>query len=245
MKAKNYFIVALLCVGLLLTSTVQAQEEKKYQMVEVTFMLPKVGMEKAFEKGVKSHNEAYHKDGNFKAHVDYIMTGKKTGWYAWIMGPCTFTDLDSRPKDDAHDKDWDQKVAQTIAKYGSTEYWKHNPKLSYSSGDMTPTLEEIWFVGLKRGDYYRFKELMNKIKAAFEKKGEGTMQIYDNQFNESNGRDIAIVWGMKNWAELDNEDASIKKEFEEVHGEGTWQNAMDEWTEITESIVSQLWKTGI
>lgn len=245
MKTKNYFIVALLCVGLLLSSTVQAQEEKKNQLVEVTFMLPKVGMEKAFEKGVKSHNETYHKEGANQAHVDYIMTGKQTGWYAWIMGPCTFTDLDNRPLSEAHDKDWAGKVAPTIAKYGSTEYWKHNSSLSYASSDEMPKLEEIWFIDLKRGDYYRFKELLTKIKAAFAKKGDGSMHIYDNQFNENNGRDIAIVWGLKNWAEFDNEDASIKKEYEEINGEGTWQNAMDEWSEITESIVSQVWRVGI
>ena len=33
--------------------------------------------------------------------------------------------------------------------------------------------------------------------------------------------------------------------YEEINGEGTWQNAMDEWNEITESIVRQMWKIGI
>ena len=70
------------------------------------------------------------------------------------------------------------------------------------------------------------------------------MHVYDNQFNENDGRDIAIVWGMDKWSELD-EDSSIKDIYEEINGEGTWQNAMDEWTEITESIVRQMWKIGI
>jgi len=242
MKTKTYLFALVLVASFLFSSSVIAQE--KYGMAEVIFILPKIGMEKAFENAIKEHNNAYHKEGPYKAQLDNIITGKHAGWYAWIMGPCTFTDLDARPVSDAHDKHWAQKVSPTVAEYGSTEYWKHNPKLSYQSGTETPKLEEIWFIDLKKGDYYRFKALMTKIKGAFEKKGEGNMQVYDNQFNENNGRDVAVVWGMDNWAELDK-DSSIKKTYEEINGEGTWQNAMDEWNEITESIVRQMWKIGI
>jgi len=242
MKTKIYALASILLVSIFFSSSIIAQE--KYQMVELIFMLPKIGMEKSFENGIKEHNNEYHKDGPYKAHLDVILTGKKAGWYAWLMGPCTFTDLDARPVSDAHDKHWEQKVAPNIAKYGSTEYWKHNPKISYQSGTETPKLEEIWFIDLKKGDYYRFLALMTKVKGAFEKKGEGIMHVYDNQFNENNGRDVAVVWGMDNWAELDK-DSSIKETYEEINGKGTWQNAMDEWNEITESIVRQMWKIGI
>ena len=68
------------------------------------------------------------------------------------MGPCTFTDLDMRPKGDAHGKDWEQNVAPTIAKYGAVEYWKHNPKWSFKSGTDEPKIEEIWVLGIKRGE---------------------------------------------------------------------------------------------
>lgn len=242
MKTKAY-VITLLLATFLISSTTLAQAT--YQMVEVAFMRPKIGMEKAFENVVKEHNNTYHKDGPYKGHLDLILTGKQAGWYAWIMGPCTFTDLDARPLSSAHEKHWEHKVTPTIAKYGSVEYWRHNEDLSYQSGTETPAIEEIWFIDLKRGDYYRFKTLITKIKEAFEKKGEGNMHIYNNQFNENNGRDIAIVWGMNNWAELDKEDASIKEVYEDINGKNSWQNAMDEWNEITEAIVRQLWKVGI
>lgn len=243
MKTKNYVFASILLVSLLFSTTNLAQE--KYDMVELTFILPKIGMEKAFESAIKDHNNLYHKEGAYKGHLDYILTGKQAGWYVWLMGPCTFTDLDKRPINDAHDKHWADKISPTVAKYGSTEYWKHNPKLSYQSGTETPKLEEIWFLDLKRGDYYRFKAFVTKIKEAFEKKGEGNMHIYDNQFNENNGRDVAVVWGMNNWADMDKDNGGIKKEYEEINGEGSWENAMDEWEEITESITRQMWKIGI
>lgn len=245
MKTKNYVFASILLVSLLFSTSNIAQEKETYGMAELSFMMPKVGMETAFENAVKEHNNMYHKDGPYKASLDKIITGKQAGWYAWLMGPCTFTDLDKRPVSAAHDKHWDDKVTPTIAKYGSNEYWKHNPKLSYQSGSEGAKLEEIWFLDLKRGDYYRFKELMTKIKGAFEKKGDGHMHVYENQFGENNGRDVAVVWGMNGWSDFDKDNGGIKKEYEEMNGEGTWQNAMDEWEEITESIVRQVWKIGI
>ena len=77
------------------------------------------------------------------------------------------------------------------------------------------------------------------------KKGDDDMQVYQNQFGESNGRDIAIVWGMKNWADMDDDGESIKKYYEEINGEGSWSSFMDEWEEIVTSMTSQLWKIGI
>ena len=83
---------------------------------------------------------------------------------------------------------------------------------------------------------------MTKIKAAHEKRGKGSIRVYDNQFNAGDGREVTIVWEYSNWAEFDDDDGGIKKYYEEINGEGSWDNAMDEWTEITESIKSQVWK---
>ena len=105
-------------------------------------------------------------------------------------------------------------------------------------------LSEVWIVDLKRGSYYRFKAIMEKIKEAFVKKGEGHMRVYSNQFSANDGRDIAIVWSMKNFAELDDE-GTIKKEYEEINGENSWNNMLDEWLDITVSVKSQLWKINI
>lgn len=247
MKTKKILLTSMLITALLLTSIGIAQEkdEKSYGMAEISFMLPKIGMEKAFVKAVTAHNNLYHKEGPYQAHLDYILTGKETGWYVWIMGPCTFTDLDGRPGKGAHADHWDQNVAPHVQKYGRNEYWKFNEKLSYKSEDTTPKYENLWVIDLKRGDYYRFKALMTKIKAAYTKKGEGILRVYDNQFNAGDGREVTIVWEFNKWAELDDDDDGIKKEYEEINGEGSWDNAMDEWSEITVSIKSQVWEHGV
>lgn len=243
MRTKSLFFAILFIAVILTTSVATAQEKESYGMAEITYMLPKVGMEKEFVDGVKAHNEKYHKEGPFKASLDYILTGREAGWYVWIMGPCTFTDLDSRPDDDVHAKDWDDKIAPSVAKYGRTEFWRFNSKLSHA-GEGSPKYETIWFVDIKRGEYYKFKEFMTKVKKAHEKKGDN-LSIYDNQFNEDNGRDVAIVWPFDKWSEFDKDEDGIKKYYEEIYGEGSWENALDDWSEFTVSIKSQVWRIGV
>ncbi len=247
MKTKKNLLASMMIAALLLTSIGidKEKDEKTYGMAEITYMLPKIGMEKAFVKNVTAHNDLYHKEGPHHAYIDNILTGKETGWYVWIMGPCTFTDLDSRPGEGAHSDHWAQNVAPHVQKYGRTEYWKFNEKLSYELGDTPPKYENLWIVDIKRGDYYRFKALMTKVKAAHAKKGKESISVYDNQFNAGDGREVAIVWEFSKWADLDDDDGGIKKEYEEINGEGSWDNAMDEWTEITDSIKSQVWEHDV
>ena len=247
MKTKTIFIAVLVFAIMFTTSVVTAQEEKEtYGMAEITYMLPKIGMEKAFETAVKQHNEKYHKEGPFKASLDYILTGKASGWYVWIMGPCTFTDLDNRPEDDTHRAHWDKNVSPTVAKYGRTEYWKYSSKLSYrGDGSDSPKYENIWFIGLERGQKYKFKEFIEKVKKAHEKKGDGNFSVYNNQFTDGLGRDVAIVWEFNNWTEMDDDDGGIKKSFEEIYGEGSWVNALKDWESSTKSINSQVWRIGV
>ena len=249
MKTQNKFWVAALVCALLLTSIGNAQEKKpSYKMVELTYIMPKIGMEQAFVKAITAHDNMYHKSGPSAAHLEYIVTGKEAGWYVWVMGPTTFTDLDNRPDKGAHADDWNKNVSPNVAKYGRVEYWKMNDKLSYvnTANTSRSKYETIWAVDVTRGQYYRFKAFMTKIKEAYVKKG-GTddMFIYENQFTENNGRDVAIVWPFNSWADLDKDDGGIKKTFEDINGEGSWDNAMKDWAEFTQGMVSQVWDVSV
>ena len=104
-----------LCLPFLLAAQ---DDAKKYRAVELSYMKAKIGMEAKFEAAVKAHNAKYHKEGAYESELYAIATGNETGWYVWIMGPCTFSDLDNRPNDDAHTNDWDKNVSPKVAKYG-------------------------------------------------------------------------------------------------------------------------------
>ena len=247
MKTSKLLLTSMLIVALLLTTNGIAQEtdEKTYGMAEITYMLPKIGMEKAFVQNVNAHNDKYHKEGPHHAYLDNVLTGKEAGWYVWIMGPCTFTDLDSRPEGGAHDADWTKNISGLVQKYGRTEYWKYNAKLSFKANDTPPNLESMWVLDIKQGDYYRFKSIMSKIQAAFTKRGTDNISVYDNQFYGNEGREVVVVWDSPNWADFDSDDGSIKKEYEEINEEGSWQNMLDEWNDVVESINQQVWKHDV
>ncbi len=248
MRTKKSLLTTVLAIAVLFSYAGFAQEEENesYGMALIIYMKAKIGKEKQFVKGVKEHNAMYHKDEPYKGYLDLIMSGNDTGWYVWSMGPCTFTDLDNAPGgNDAHDNDWDTKISPNVEEYGRQEYWRYDKKMSYTPTAVNGAYSNVWFIEVKKGEFYRFKALMAKIKEAYEKKGSGNMAVYNNQFSEDDGRDVAIVWEMKNLAEMDDPSRSIKNEYEEINGEGSWTNMIKDWEQITVSIKSQLWQVNL
>lgn len=244
MKIKKTVFPTVFIIALFISFLSFSQEDESYGLAEIAYMYPKVGMETDFENAVKEHNATYH-EGVYKAGMDYIMSGEETGWYVWYMGPCTFTDLDNAPGKGAHGDDWNKNVAPNVEKYGRQEFWKLNNKLSYGEYDPSMKFSNLWIIDIKRGNYYRFKALMLKIKEAYEKKGEGNIRVFNAQFNDDVGRDVVISWDMKNLAELDDDDEGIKKVYEEINGEGSWSTMLDEWEDSTNAVKSQLWRNNV
>jgi hypothetical protein len=238
MKTITLIMVGLLCLPNILFS--QNEEDKSYTMYETIYLMPKAGESDAFEKAVKEHNEKYHSQAPYTAFMRSIVTGPKTGWYVWVMGPTMFSHLDNRPAGE-HDDDWAKNVTPHVAKGNLIEYWRQAESLSYTptEDDQKPSKHiVVWSIDLEKGQGYRFRAIMEKIKAAYEKKGDDGYAVYFNQFG-TEGRDAAIVWGFEKWAEMD-EDDSIKPYFEEVHGEGSWDNMLDEWEDVIKTMSQEV-----
>jgi hypothetical protein len=221
----------------------QESDDKSYGMVELSFMKAKMGKSDEFEKGVKEHNEKYHADGKYKAWMDVIVTGESSGTYVWLMGPCMLGDLDDRPGKGAHNDDWSKNVEPFIESYGATEYWKMNKKLSYLPGEPKPGIFTLWVMDIERGEYYRFKELMSKVKTVYEKTGTEDIRVLDNMFITGDGRDVVMVFHDDSWKAMDDDEWSLKADYEKEFGEGTWQLLIEEWEEVVKSIDRQVWKT--
>jgi hypothetical protein len=235
---KKYLMTASLMI---LSFLLMAQEEEKpkYTMVEHVIINVKPGTQGDFEKAVKAHNEAHH-NGAHNAWLMKVETGKNAGTYIWGMGPCTFTDLDSRPTGGAHDEDWANNVGTHIESVDGVEYWRKMDKLSYTKADEEWNMLNIWTLDIKRGEWYRFKSFMEKVQPIFEEKDE-TNNVWSKQFNENDGKDAAIVWRMKSWADMDNQDWNMKEEYDKKYGEGSWDDALEEWEDFVESMTSQVW----
>ncbi len=219
-----------------------AQEEEDgpdYAVVELNYMKAKPGSEMKFVEAVKKHNAKYHPDGPYDATLFYIRTGNDAGWYVWAMGGFTYTDLDGAPGAGAHRDDWAKSVAPHVEEYGPVEMWKYNGKLSVNDGK-PQAFQTLWFMDITRGEYYRFNSLMEKVHKVFEAE-EDEMHVWNNQFTQDDGRDVVISWPFAKWADLDEDDGSMKEKYDEEFGKGAWDDMLEEWEDVIASMKQEVW----
>jgi hypothetical protein len=231
MKRKS--LLVLLITLFFVNAYSQTTEEKPTSVAENMYLLPKQGMEDKFEAAVKAHNAKFHPDGPFRAVLRKIEYGDKAGWYVWIFGPTTYASLDTRPtKEGGHADDWAKTVDPLIQTYGETDLWNFDPDLSYGMDILRKSnYYETWKVDLKRGQYYRFKAICEKLKKAYESMGKTAFLVFNNPVHVKNGNDVAILWSFDTMAEWDK-DAGIKASYEKINGPGSWQQLLDEWQDI-------------
>lgn len=230
---KNYLLTMLACFLMITGSMAQTAAVAPQTVVENMFILPKRGMEDKLEAAVKAHNAKFHPEGPYVAGLRKVEYGEKSGWYVFIYGPTTYDNLDSRPeKANGHDVDWSTTVDPLIETYGTTSLWNLNKELSFGYDILKKSkYYELWTVKLKDGSYYRFKELSEKLRKAYESLGTTAFIIYESPLHNSNGQDIGLLWSFntyKEWAD----DPGPKAAYEKIYGEGSWQNMMKEWRDV-------------
>ena len=225
--------IILLLVAFCMAAGTFAQSTAPTQVVETMYLLPKRGMEDKFEAAIKSHDDKYHPAGPYVAGLRKIEYGAKAGWYLWVFGPTTYDKLDSRPaKENGHADDWTKNVDPLIEEYGTTDLWNVNEELSYGRDIlMKSKYYEAWMVDLRRGEYYRFKEMAANLKKAYESIGTTAFMVYDNPLHQANGPDVGLVWSFNSYKEW-IDDPGPKAAYEKIFGAGSWQNFIKEWMDI-------------
>lgn len=223
-----------------LFSAYAQEEDKSYEMFEIMYLKPRTDKLKELNEAMAKHNQAFHNEAPYTAHVWSINTGPHTGDLAWVMGPLTFTDLDSRPDTEEHTTDWMENVMPFIKEVSDGEYWKMDEKSSYSpEGSFTG--KEVWRVfDIKPFDGYRFTALLEKIAEVYRaKEYPNYFQVYKSQFRGGNGHDVAVGTSFKNYAFFD-EDKKFWDDFEEVHGEGSRWKFIEEFRDVVNNSFEEL-----
>jgi hypothetical protein len=119
-----------------------------------------------------------------------------------------------------------------VETYGETRLSELDENLTYGFDALKAAkYREVWMVDLKRGEYYRFKDLAEKLKKAYESLGTGSFVVYNNVFHTTGGSDVALVCGFNSYDEW-SKDMGAMKAFEKLYGTGSWQNMLKEWNEI-------------
>ena len=223
MNKKIGFITFLL-IGML---TVQAQAD--YKMYLQILLEPKLDQISQFEENLAEHNKKFHSEGFREVVVYSISSGSNAGKYAWVMGPLTFTDLDGHELNKAHDVDWNNNVLALCSEVSDFEWWKFQDELSYTPEGSQTGKEVFTVYDIKKGEGYRFKEVVKKAVEVYKaKEYPDYFRVYFAEFASDSNRDVALSSGFKTWTSLD-EKSTFKKDFEEVHGAGSWDPFLKEY----------------
>lgn len=236
---KKLFFVFFLTLPFLLT----AQEDAPaYTMYEALMITPKKDKIMEFRANVTAHNEKYHNEGAYSVNMYGIIGGPNNGKAMWIMGPCNFGHLDSTPGGDAHTEDWVKNVIPLTEDITHTGFWNLNTTLSYGLENTIFKKHRVRYVKVKTGERYRFNAMMANIQKVYaEKEYKHSHMIYNKRLADSHGPSIGVMFGYSDWAELDKGGLSVK-DYESVHGEGSWILFQEELEECVESIEDELWE---
>jgi len=211
-------------------------------MYESVILEPDYENATALMEAIAEHNSTYHNEDPYKSLVWNISTGPNVGKLVWMMGPCTYSDLDNRPSGE-HDKHWAEKVLVNLEGQSHGEYWRLNDEISYEGNGEPNQVLRIRFLELARGQGYRLNGLLKKISEVVKAKDSGAQwNVYVNEFQQGYtiGRHIALVSGHTSWADFDEEDSMVE-DYEKHHGEGSWQPFLNEWDDIIANSWDEIW----
>jgi hypothetical protein len=232
MFKKVFASVLMLVMVFGVSITLNAQEDKDYQMWESIMLTPDNTKLKILADNMRKHNEKYHSEDPYKATVYNISSGPNSGKIIWEMGPMMFKHNDTRPSDGGHDDDWRDNVMPYIKKVHTIEYWSKDDKLS-NTGSLTDNNSDhpIMFVRyfeINQDHSYTMKSVFKQVSETIKSlPGDNPWGLYYNAFLQGDlGRHVAAVSFYKNWAQFD-EDRKFKDAYEKLHGDNTWDSFLD------------------
>jgi hypothetical protein len=230
---KKVTFIILIATFIAINTYSQSTPDANPMVIETLMLLPKRGMEDKFEAAVIAHAKKYHPEGPYVAGLRKNEYGEKAGWYLWVMGPSPYSSLD-KPlgKENGHEQDWNTTIDPLVEEYGASGLLNYNKELSYGLDILRKSKHyEVWEVDLKPGQYYRFKAIAEKLKKVYEKLGNTSFLVLDNNLHTTGGADLMLVWSFNTYEEW-AKDPGPKAEYEKQNGEGSWQRMMDEWRDI-------------
>jgi hypothetical protein len=200
-----------------------------YQQWEVMNIKPKADKLDLFKKGVAAHNKKYHASGPYRVTMVSVLTGPSSGQYTWIMGPCTWTQLDSRPVKGEHDLDWDKNVVPHIESFGETSYWRLDKDINYQAANAaTLTKSRLRFYTVLPGQSERLTDLLKKVVEIYKKKQyPASYNVYRRQ-GAAEGASVAVGLDFAKWAYFDAT-PNLMKDYEEMYGANSWNRFLDEF----------------
>ncbi len=215
-----------------------AQED--YTMYKVIYLEPDYENLKDLGEAMADHNKTYHNEDPGQGHIWIVNTGPHTGDWLYVMGPLTYTEMDGIHLGEDHLDHWIGKVLPNVESLSDGGLWRMDDDLTYEGTTGFTGKEILTFIKLRDFAEYRFKDMVKNIKEVYEAKGYANFfQLYYSQFSVENGYDVMIASGFENWAFFDNK-PNFKADYEEIHGEGSFQKLLEEYRDVVEAEYDEL-----
>jgi hypothetical protein len=219
---------AVLAFGVSMPTDAAAQD---YAMYETQYVKVLPGHSAAMNEAMAAHNKAFHAEGPYAAAVQFVVNGPRAGQLVWVMGPGTWTTMDSRPAGELHDTDWADKVL-AHGEAGLTEYWTANTDLSYTPETPSGAAPNLFLVRFfEVADNALFVKVQGQIRDVQSTQNNPRARtMFQKQFLSNDGRDWAMVVPYERWADLDQDGGdTFQAAFVETHGQAAWSTFLEEF----------------
>lgn len=219
--------IMLFIAVMAVASTSFAQTD--YSQWEVMNVKPKADKIDLFKKGLAAHNKKYHATDPYKVAVVSVLTGPNSGAYTWIMGPCTWTQLDSRPVRGEHDMDWDKNVVPFCESFGEVSYWRVDKDINYQPANASTFAKaRLRFYTVLPGQGDRLTDLLKKVVEVYKKKQyPAAYNVYRRQ-GAAEGPSVVVGLNFAKWAYFDSA-PNLMKDYEEMYGANSWNRFINEF----------------
>ncbi len=233
---KKIFILLLLApLGLL------AQENAGYPVFTNIILTANPAEISEFEAALKEHNARFHAEGEQGARVYWIMNGTNADKYVWTMGPHTWATMDEMELGGDHGAHWTNEVLAHTLGNSTTHVWRFYPEHSNFSKDFDLKYLNVFIVDMARFENERFMSIIERVKKVYqEKMSDIQYGIYFNTMPGNDGMDFAWVDFFDKMAWLGQDDMFMKN-FEEVHGAGSFARFLEDVAVATEGQMTEVW----
>ena len=196
MKRIISVIVVIVCV-----SSMSLMAQSVMFMDQILNPLP--GHAVALETGVKAHNAKFHASGDATARLYAILTGPRSGQYAWIQGPMTYATLD-KPLSAEHTMDWDKNVGAHCSSIGELRIMKRDEERSYNPANEVSADNYLARIFYGIGNPRQTLEAMGMIKKVYEaNKITSARRVYTSEFRNADGEAVVLVYPFKSFTEFE------------------------------------------
>lgn len=219
----------VLLLAVIIFGFTESFSQTDYLQFEVMSVTPKADKMDLFKKGMAAHNKKFHAKDPYKVGVSFTVSGPNSGAYTWVMGPTTWAQMDSRPGKGEHDIDWEKNVVPYCESFGEVSYWRVNNDVNYQpEGVTTLPKGRLRFNFVYPDQMDRFEAQMKKIMEVYKKYKYKNSFALVTRYGASSGAKAVTINNYPNWGSMDSAPGSFIKNFEELHGAGSWAKFLAE-----------------